>query len=306
MLANKIRTKLLLNINKDLINNNKKNIVLINSYNPKDIQKNYLKDIDTVKLKSNLYHHSSKNNFLSTSFNYLETSDTTENDSFSNKEKNSKEFNFINKIKSKKKSSSFLQKKIIISQKKLNIKKNLKEYKNKTLKKTPINLNNEYNQNYYIKKLRNYAKTLILPKKRKGSLGYNLLTQKLFKLFKGELHFYESKTHSSLLNKNNIFNEINNEINFEEVKNAFIKANFILNDKNEIEIKKDLRNSYNEKKSKLNKEIFNSSKNNNNYNPNSIIQLHKLKPINHHRHSSHYKNFFGNKIKCLYNMNGNK
>lgn len=303
MLANKIRTKLLLNINKDLTNNNK-NIVLINSYNPKDIQKNYLKDIDTIKLKSNLYHNSSKNNFLSTSFSYLETSDTTENDSFSNKEKNTKEFDFINKIKSKKNSSSFLNKKIIISQKKLNIKK-LKDYKNKTLKNTPIILN-EYNQNYYIKKLRNFAKTLILPKKRKGSLGYTLITKKLFKLFKGEIQFYESKTHSSLLNKNNVFNEINNEINFEEVKNAFIKANFILNDKNEIEIEEDLRHSYNEKNSRFNKEIFNTTKINNNYNQNDIIQLHKLKPINHQRHSSHYKNLCANKIKCLNNMNGNK
>ena len=123
MLANKIRTKLLLNINKDLTNNNKKNIVLINSYNPKDIQKNYMKDIDTIKLKSNLYHNSLKNNFLSTSFNYLETSYTTENDSFSNKEKNSSENDFVDKIKIRKKSSSFLRKKIIVSQKKLNIKK---------------------------------------------------------------------------------------------------------------------------------------------------------------------------------------
>jgi hypothetical protein len=106
-----------------LTNNNKKNIVLINSYNPKDIQKNYMKDIDTIKLKSNLYHNSLKNNFLSTTFNYLETSDTTENDSFSNKEKNSSENDFVDKIKIRKKSSSFLRKKIIVSQKKLNIKK---------------------------------------------------------------------------------------------------------------------------------------------------------------------------------------
>ena len=304
MLPNKIRTKLLLNINKDLTNNNK-NIVLINSYNPKDIQKNYLKDIDTVKLKSNLYHNCSKNNFLSTSFNYLETSDTTENDSFSNQEKNSKEIDFINKIKNKKNSSSFLNKKIVISQKKLNIKK-MKDYKKKTPKNTPIILNDEYNQNYYIKKLRNYAKTLILPKKRKGSLGYSLITKNLFKLFKGELQFYDTKTHSDLISKNNVFNEINNEINFEEVKNAFFKANFILNDKNEIEIEDDLRHSYNEKNSKFNKELFNSSKANNNYNPNNIIQLHKLKPIKHQRHSSQYKNLCANKIKCLYNMNGNK
>ena len=280
MLANKIRTKLLLSINKDLTNNNKKNIVLINSYNPKDIQKNYLKDIDTIKLKSNLYHNSSKNSFLSTSFNYLETSDTTENDSFSNKEKNTKEFDFVNKIKSSKKSSFFLEKKMIISQKKLNIKKNLNEHK-KIIKKNSINLNNEYDQNYYIKKLRNYAKTLILSKKRKVSLGYDLITKKLFKLFKSEIKFYESKTHSSFLNKINFFNEINNEINFEEVKNAFNKVNFILNEKNEIEIEKDLRNSFKEE-NKYNKENFNSSKNDDN--SNSIIQLHKIKPANHHHH----------------------
>ena len=290
MLANKIRTKLLLSINKDLTNNNKKNIVLINSYNPKDIQKNYLKDIDTIKLKSNLYHNSSKNSFLSTSFNYLETSDTTENDSFSKKEKNTKEFDFVNKIKSSKKSSFFLEKKMIISQKKLNIKKNLNEHK-KIIKKNSINLNNEYDQNYYIKKLRNYAKTLILSKKRKVSLGYDLITKKLFKLFKSEIKFYESKTHSSFLNKINFFNEINNEINFEEVKNAFNKANFILNEKNEIEIEKDLKeeNKYN------NKENFNSSINDNN--SNSIIQLHKIKPANHHHHhSTQHKNVFVNKI----------
>ena len=293
MLANKIRTKLLLDINKDLTNNNKKNIVLINSYNPKDIQKNYLKDIDTIKLKSNLYHNSSKNSFLSTSFNYLETSDTTENDSFSKKEKSKKEFDFVNKIKSRKKSSFFLEKKMIISQKKLNIKKNLNEHK-KIIKKNSINLNNEYDQNYYIKKLRNYAKTLILSKKRKVSLGYDLITKKLFKLFKSEIKFYESKTHSSFLNKINFFNEINNEINFEEVKNAFNKVNFILNEKNEIEIEKDLRNSFKEE-NKYNKENFNSSKNDDN--SNSIIQLHKIKPANHHHHhSTQHKNVFVNKI----------
>ena len=293
MLANKIRTKLLLSINKDLTNNNKKNIVLINSYNPKDIQKNYLKDIDTIKLKSNLYHNSSKNSFLSTSFNYLETSDTTENDSFSKKEKNIKEFDFVNKIKSSKKSSFFLEKKMIISQKKLNIKKNLNEHK-KIIKKNSINLNNEYDQNYYIKKLRNYAKTLILSKKRKVSLGYDLITKKLFKLFKSEIKCYESKTHSSFLNKINFFNEINNEINFEEVKNAFNKVNFILNEKNEIEIEKDLRNSFKEE-NKYNKENFNSSKNDDN--SNSIIQLHKIKPANHHHHhSTQHKNVFVNKI----------
>ena len=286
MLANKIRTKLLLSINKDLTNNNKKNIVLINSYNPKDIQKNYLKDIDTIKLKSNLYHNSLKNNFLSTSFNYLETSDTTENDSFSNKEKN--EIDFVDKIKIRKKSSSILIKKIIFSQKKLNIKK-IKENKLKDNLKDNLK-NNENDQNFYIRKLRNYSKTLILHKKSKISLGYNLFTKKLFKLFKNEIKFDEIKTPPSFLNKNNYFNEINNEINFEEVKNAFNKVNFILNDKNEIEIENDLRKSFNEKKSKFNKEIFKS----NNFN-NNVIQLHKIKQTNHHRHSSHYKKYV-NKI----------
>ena len=293
MLANKIRTKLLLDINKDLTNNNKKNIVLINSYNPKDIQKNYLKDIDTIKLKSNLYHNSSKNSFLSTSFNYLETSDTTENDSFSKKEKSKKEFDFVNKIKSRKKSSFFLEKKMIISQKKLNIKKNLNEHK-KLIKKNSFNLNNEYDQNYYIKKLRNYSKTLILSKKRKVSLGYDTITKKLFKLFKSEIKFYESKTHSSFLNKYNFFNELNNEINFEEVKNAFNKVNFVLNEKNEIEIENVLRHSFKEE-NKYNKEIFNSSKNDNDSNSNSIIQLHKIRPAHHH-HSTHHKNVYVNKI----------
>ena len=279
MLANKIRTKLLLNINKDLTNNNKKNIVLINSYNPKDIQKNYMKDIDTIKLKSNLYHNSLKNNFLSTSFNYLETSDTTENDSFSNKEKNSSENDFVDKIKIRKKSSSFLKKKIIVSQKKLNIKKKEKN-------KLKSNLNNEYDQNYYIKKLRKYSKTLILHKKRKVSLCYNLLTKKLFKLFKNEIKF--SKTPSTFLIKNNYFNEINNEINFEEVKNAFNKVNFILNDKNEIEIENDLRKSFNEKKSNFGLENFKSCRKKTT-NSNCVIQLHKIKQNNYHRHSSHYK-----------------
>ena len=286
MLANKIRTKLLLSINKDLTNNNKKNIVLINSYNPKDIQKNYLKDIDTIKLKSNLYHNSLKNNFLSTSFNYLETSDTTENDSFSDKEKN--EIDFVDKIKIRKKSSSILRKKIIFSQKKLNIKK-IKENKLKDNLKDNLK-NNENDQNFYIRKLRNYSKTLILHKKRKISLGYNLFTKKLFKLFKNEIKFDEIKTPPSFLNKNNYFNEINNEINFEEVKNAFNKVNFILNDKNEIEIENDLRKSFNEKKSKFNKEIFKS----NNFN-NNVIQLHKIKQNNHHRHTFHYKKYV-NKI----------
>ena len=47
----------------------KKNIVLINSYNPKDIQKNYLKDIDTIKLKSNLYHNSNYLYYFCTTIN---------------------------------------------------------------------------------------------------------------------------------------------------------------------------------------------------------------------------------------------
>ena len=92
----------------------------------------------------------------------------------------------------------------------------------------------------------------------------------------------------------NFFNELNNEINFEEVKIAFNKVNFILNEKNEIEIEKDLRNSFKEE-NKYNKENFNSSKNDDN--SNSIIQLHKIKPANHHHHhSTQHKNVFVNKI----------
>jgi len=244
MLANKIRTKLLLKINKDLINNNKRNIVLINSYNPKEIQKNYLKDIATINLKTNLYHNSSKQNFLSTSFNYLETSDTTENDSFTNDNNNFKDFDVFDK-KKKKNNFSFAEKKIIVSQKKLNIKKKI-ENKNK-INDNSNNIINEHNQNYYIKKLRNYSKTLILPKKRKGSFGNNLLKKKLFELFENEIDINKTKTNSVLYN-DNYFSKINNEINFEKVKYAFNKAKFILNDKNEIEIKNDLNFSYTEKK----------------------------------------------------------